>query len=144
MSIFDKFNRGLGKSRKKMAGAIDDMLESFDTFEEDLFVELEEILVMGDVGVETAAKIVAELQDRVKRDKLKSTFGFTDEELDRHMSAVDLKMVAEYLITSCGYQKSKAPDAVKKTLEPFMVSGASVVRWTRAVRKQAATGSAEL
>ena len=73
MSIFDKFNRGLGKSRKKMAGAIDDMLESFDTFEEDLFVELEEILVMGDVGVETAAKIVAELQDRVKRDKLKST-----------------------------------------------------------------------
>lgn len=78
------------------------------------------------------------------RDKLKSTFGFTDEELDRHMSAVDLKLVAEYLIACCGYQKSKAPDAVKKTLEPFMVSGAPVVRWTRAVRKRAATGGEEL
>jgi predicted RNA polymerase sigma factor len=78
------------------------------------------------------------------RDKLKSTFGFTDEELDRHMSAVDLKMVAEFLITSCGHPKSKAPDAVKKALEPFMVSGAPVVRWTKAVRKQAATGSGEL
>lgn len=78
------------------------------------------------------------------RDKLKSTFGFTDEELDKHMSAVDLKMVAEFLITSCGHPKSKAPDAVKKALEPFMVSGAAVVRWTKAVRKQTATGSTEL
>ena len=77
------------------------------------------------------------------RDKLKSAFGFTDAELNEHMSAVDLKMVAEYLIACCGYQKSKAPDAVKKTLEPFMVSGAPVVRWTKAIRKQA-TGSAEL
>ena len=41
-------------------------------------------------------------------------------------------------MSNCGYQKSKAPDAVKKALEPFMVSGAPVVRWTKAVKKDKA------
>ncbi len=71
--LFKKFNFGLKKTRNKMAGAIDEMLDSFDTFEDDLFVELEEILVMSDVGVQTAVEITQELRDRVKKEKLKST-----------------------------------------------------------------------
>ena len=47
MAIFRKINFGLSKTRNKMAGAIDDMLDSFDSFEEDLYTELEEILVTG-------------------------------------------------------------------------------------------------
>ena len=50
MGIFKKINFGLTKTRNKMAGAIDDMLDSFDEITEDLYIELEEILVMGDVG----------------------------------------------------------------------------------------------
>lgn len=73
MGIFKKFSFGLKKTRNKMSSAIDDMLDSFDTFEDDLFVELEEILVMSDVGVQTAVEITEELRDRVKKDKLKST-----------------------------------------------------------------------
>lgn len=79
MGIFKKFSFGLKKTRNKMAGAIDEMLDSFDTFEEDLFVELEEILVMSDVGVQTAVEITEELRDRVKKDKLKSTKQVKDE-----------------------------------------------------------------
>ena len=71
MSIFSKINFGLSKTRNKMNGAIDDMLDSFDSFEEDLYTELEEILVMGDVGVTTAVQVVEELKERVKSEKIK-------------------------------------------------------------------------
>ena len=71
MSIFSKINFGLSKTRNKMNGAIDDMLDNFDSFEDDLYTELEEILVMGDVGVTTAVQVVEELKDRVKSEKIK-------------------------------------------------------------------------
>lgn len=73
MGIFEKFSFGLKKSRKKMAGAIDEMLDSFEEFSDDLYTELEEILVMSDVGVETAVEITEELKKRVDEEKLKST-----------------------------------------------------------------------
>ena len=57
VGIFSKINFGLKKTRDKMSGAIDDLLDSFDTLSEDLYTELEEILVMGDVGVKTAFEI---------------------------------------------------------------------------------------
>lgn len=56
-----------------MAGAIDDMLDSFDSFEDDLYTELEEILVMSDVGVQTAVEVVEELKKRVASEKIKKT-----------------------------------------------------------------------
>ena len=73
MGLFSKINFGLGKTRNKMAGAIDEMLDAFDSFEDDLFIELEEILVMSDVGVNTAVQVVEELRSRVKSEKIKST-----------------------------------------------------------------------
>ncbi len=77
--LFKKFSFGLKKTRNKMANAIDEMLDSFDTFEDDLFVELEEILVMSDVGVQTAVEITEELRDSVNKQKLKSTKQVKDE-----------------------------------------------------------------
>lgn len=72
------------------------------------------------------------------RERIRSQFGVTDAEVNENMTAVDVGLVAEFLVANCGYQKSKAPDAVKKALEPFMVSGAPVVRWTKAVKKDKA------
>ena len=79
MGFFKKISMGLKKSRDQMSGAIDDMLDSFDEFTDDLYVELEEILVMSDVGVETAAQIVTELKERVNKKNLKSTKQAKDE-----------------------------------------------------------------
>ncbi|MCR5781898.1 MAG: signal recognition particle-docking protein FtsY [Clostridia bacterium] len=73
MAIFEKFSFGLKKSRKKMAGAIEEMLDSFESFSDDLYTELEEILVMSDVGVETAVEITEKLKKRVDSENLKST-----------------------------------------------------------------------
>ena len=74
MGIFKKINFGLTKTRNKMAGAIDDMLDSFDEeVTDDLYQELEEILVMGDVGVTTAVEITERLRDEVSKGKIKGS-----------------------------------------------------------------------
>lgn len=73
MGIFKKINFGLSKTRNKMAGAIDDMLDSFDEITEDLYTELEEILVMGDVGVTTAVQITERLKEETAKGKIKNT-----------------------------------------------------------------------
>ena len=72
MGIFSKFSFGLKKTRDKMNGALDDMFESYENFEDDLYTELEEILVMGDVGIQTAVEITEELKKRVAKQKIKS------------------------------------------------------------------------
>ncbi|MBR5543953.1 MAG: signal recognition particle-docking protein FtsY [Clostridia bacterium] len=73
MGIFKKINFGLTKTRNKMAGAIDDMLDSFDEVTDDLYTELEEILVMGDVGVTTAVEITERLREEVAKGKIKGS-----------------------------------------------------------------------
>ena len=73
MGIFKKINFGLSKTRNKMAGAIDDMLDSFDEINDDLYTELEEILVMGDVGVKTAVEITEKLKQETAKGKIKNT-----------------------------------------------------------------------
>ena len=66
MGLFSKLKSGLKKTRDAVVGQIDSMLKSFTKIDEDLFEELEELLVMGDVGVETANKICGMLRVRVR------------------------------------------------------------------------------
>ena len=55
-----------------MSGAIDNVLDSYTSIDEELFDELEEALVMGDVGVTTAAEITKRLNERVRKKGLKN------------------------------------------------------------------------
>lgn len=71
MGIFSKINFGLTKTRNKMAGAIDDLLDSVGEINDDLYTELEELLVMHDVGVQTSLEIIEELRKRVPEKKSK-------------------------------------------------------------------------
>ena len=66
MGFFSKIKEGLKKTRDTVIGQIDSMLKSFTEIDEELFEELEELLVMGDVGYETAQKICGELRVRTK------------------------------------------------------------------------------
>lgn len=68
MGLFSKIKEGLKKTRNAVAGQIDAMLKSFTKIDEELFEELEELLVMSDVGVKTAEKICSELRTRVKKE----------------------------------------------------------------------------
>ena len=67
MGLFAKIKEGLKKTRESVVGQIDSMLKSFTKIDEELFEELEELLVMGDVGINTSQKICEELRKRVKK-----------------------------------------------------------------------------
>ena len=66
MGIFDKIREGLKKTRDNISGQITQMVNSFTKIDEDLFEELEELLVMGDVGVNTAEYICDQLRKKIK------------------------------------------------------------------------------
>lgn len=66
MGFFEKIRDGLKKTRDNISGQITQMINSFTKIDEELFEELEELLVMGDVGVETAVFITGQLRQRVK------------------------------------------------------------------------------
>ncbi len=68
MGLFKKIKDGLKKTRESVVNKIDSMLKSFTKIDEELFEELEELLIMGDVGVNTATKITDELRKRVKKE----------------------------------------------------------------------------
>ena len=72
MGVFKKINFGLRKTRNNMTGAIDNVLDSYTSIDEELFDELEEALVMGDVGVSTASEITKRLNERVRKKGLKN------------------------------------------------------------------------
>ncbi|MBQ7219140.1 MAG: signal recognition particle-docking protein FtsY [Ruminococcus sp.] len=95
MGLFSKLKSGLKKTRDAVIGQIDSMLKSFTKIDEELFEELEELLVMGDVGVATATKICDELRDRVKKKGIKDPALIMDEiaELSAEMLTGDNEMV---------------------------------------------------
>ena len=66
MGFFDKIREGLKKTRDNISGQITQMVNSFTKIDEELFEELEELLVMGDVGVNTAGYICDQLRKKIK------------------------------------------------------------------------------
>ncbi|HZJ77680.1 MAG TPA: signal recognition particle-docking protein FtsY [Clostridia bacterium] len=72
MGLFKKINRGLKKTRDSMAGAIDSALYGVNEIDEDFYEELLEILVMGDVGINTATQVVDELRETVRKKNLRT------------------------------------------------------------------------
>ena len=72
MGIFRKLGFGLKKTRDNMSGKIEDVLGAYEEINDDLFDELEEALVMGDVGIQTAQDIVEELRKRVNKNEVRN------------------------------------------------------------------------
>ena len=70
MGLFSKFNDSLSKTKK---GFVEKLFDTFTgkEIDDDLYEELEETLIQGDVGVETALDLVERLREREKTDKLK-------------------------------------------------------------------------
>lgn len=71
MGLFKRINKGLKKTRDSMSGAINAALFGKNEIDDDFYEELEEILVMADVGVTTATEIVDRLKDSVFKKNLR-------------------------------------------------------------------------
>lgn len=75
MGLFDKLKDGLKKTRESITHRIDQVLVSFGKVDEELFEELEEVLITSDVGLETSTAIIEELRQKVKKEKITDAAG---------------------------------------------------------------------
>lgn len=122
MGFFKKIAEGLKKTRDTIVGSFDQMVKSFTKIDEEFFEELEEILIMGDVGATTSQHICEELRKRVKK------AGITDPNAIRDMLA---DLVAEMLSGSEGLKLDTKPSII-------LVIGVNGVGKTTTIGKLAA------
>lgn len=69
--FFSRLVSGLTKTRKNIASGLDAIFSGFSKIDDEFYEELEEILIMGDLGVDTTMNIIENLQERVKEEKIK-------------------------------------------------------------------------
>jgi len=75
LGLFGKIKQGLAKTRDNIMGGVEQVFATFRTVDEDLFEELEEALIMADMGVETSINILARVRERVKLANIKESEG---------------------------------------------------------------------
>ena len=73
MGFFDKIKEGLSKTRSALSGTLGGLFTGFSEIDDDFYDELEECLILADLGVDTALKAVAGLRKAVKEQHLKTT-----------------------------------------------------------------------
>lgn len=70
VSFFSKIKAGLSKTRQNIMSGVEQVLKNFTKIDEELFEELEEALIMSDIGVDTSLSIIEQVKDIVKREKI--------------------------------------------------------------------------
>ena len=70
MGFFDKLKQGLNKTKESINEKINNVFSNFRKVDEDFLEELEEALIMSDIGIETSTKIISNLRERIKKEKI--------------------------------------------------------------------------
>ena len=71
MGLFSKLKEGLTKTRNNIVKGIDSVFSGFSKIDDDFYEELEEILIMGDLGVRATENILETLKKQVKENHIK-------------------------------------------------------------------------
>jgi len=121
--FFAKLKSGLGKTRASINDKLDSVLKVFKKVDEELFEELEEALIMADVGVDTSLYIISELRKKVKENKITET--------------VDVKKAIEEIVCDILCENSNTL-SIETTPSVIMVIGVNGVGKTTSIGKLAA------
>lgn len=70
MGFFDKLKTGLNKTKTSFDEKINNVFSNFRKVDEDFLDELEEVLIMSDIGMDTSIKIISNLRERMKKEKI--------------------------------------------------------------------------
>ena len=90
MGFFDKIAEGIKKTRDSMMSKVNSLINSFTKIDDDFFEELEETLIMCDIGVQTSVDICAELRKKVKEKGITDPMLIKDE-----LKAIITEMLGE-------------------------------------------------
>ena len=92
MGFFDKLKQGLSKTKNSFDEKMNSVFSNFRKVDEELLEELEEALIMSDVGVETSTRIISNLRDRIKKERIEDEEGVKNalrEEIQKILDEVD-------------------------------------------------------
>ena len=97
MNFFDKLKNGLSKTKNNIDDKLNEAFSTFRKVDEELLEELEEILIMSDVGMNTSLEIIDSLRKKIKLEKIKDAEEvrvalreLMQEILDKHSSELNL------------------------------------------------------
>ena len=69
--FFKRLKKGLTKTRDSFVSGVDSLFHGYSEIDDDFYDELEELLVMGDIGINTTMRIIDDLKEKVKENKIK-------------------------------------------------------------------------
>ncbi len=121
--FFDKLKQGLSKTRNTINDAVTQVLKLAVTIDDDLYEELEEVLITSDIGVETSVEIIERLRKKVVSERINDT-----EEILPAMKSIIMDMLGDY-------ETSITPES---TPEVRLVIGVNGVGKTTSIGKMAA------
>lgn len=128
-NVFDKLKDGLTKTRNGLTDKINEALKLAVTIDDDLYEELEEILITSDVGMDTTSEVIERLKDKIRKEKINDT----------ELVIPTLKEVVKEIMLE-GTEEVEEDDNQKKVL---LVIGVNGVGKTTSIGKLAAKNKAE-
>ena len=104
MGFFEKLKQGMNKTKKSIDEKINDVFSNFRKVDEDFLDELEEILIMSDIGMDTSVKIINSLRERIKKEKIQ------DEEDVRQALREEMKKILD--VTNISLHLNTKPSVI--------------------------------
>lgn len=98
MGFFDKLKQGMNKTKSSFDEKINNVFKSFRKVDEDFLDELEEILIMSDIGMDTSVKIIGNLRQRIKKEKIQEEEDVKQalrEEMQNILDVTDIRLHLE-------------------------------------------------
>ena len=104
MNFFEKLKNGMNKTKASFDEKINNVFSNFRKVDEEFLDELEEILIMSDIGMETSIKIIGNLRERIKKEKIE------DEEEVKQALRDEMKNILD--ITDIGLKLNTKPSVI--------------------------------
>ena len=95
MGFFDKLKTGLNKTKTSFDEKINNVFSNFRKVDEDFLDELEEVLIMSDIGMDTSIKIISNLRERIKKENIKDEEDVKQalrEEMQKILDVTDIRL----------------------------------------------------
>ena len=122
MGFFDKLKNGLNKTKTSFDEKINNVFKNFRKVDEDFLDELEEVLIMSDIGMDTSVKIISNLRERIKKEKIQ------DEEDVKQALREEMQKILD--VTDIGLHLNTKPSVI-------LVVGVNGVGKTTSIGKMA-------
>ena len=104
MGFFDKLKSGLDKTKTSFDEKINNVFSNFRKVDEDFLDELEEVLIMSDIGMDTSIKIISNLRERIKKEKIE------DEEQVKQALREEMQKILD--VTDVGLKLNTKPSVI--------------------------------